>query len=84
MAFVVFLWICVIALKEKQNPENRDNHGPINEITNFIMNIIKYREYMIYVAKADLKAEAANSYLNRFWWILEPFCNMHSLCDYIR
>lgn len=73
---IFFLWILVNALNEKIHAEKRDNHGPIYEISNFIKNIKKYRKYMVYAAKADLKAEVANSYLNRLWWILEPFCNM--------
>ena len=76
VAGMILLWIAVNALKEKADPENRDNHGPIYEITTFFKNISKYREYMVYAAKADLNAEVANSYLNRLWWILEPFCNM--------
>mgnify|MGYP004611386675 CR=1 FL=1 len=76
IAGVIFLWILVNALKEKMQPDNRDNHGPIYEINQFLRNILKYRQYMWYAAKADLKAEVANSYLNRLWWVLEPFCNM--------
>lgn len=72
----IFIWILVNALKEKMNSDNRDNHGPIYEMTFFFKNLVKYRQYMIYAAKADLKAEVANSYLNRLWWVLEPFCNM--------
>lgn len=30
----------------------------------------------MYSAKADLKSEVANSYLNWIWWVLEPFLNM--------
>ena len=76
LAIILFLWILVNALKEKIDPNNRDNHGPIYEISMFIKNVGNYREYMIFAAKADLKAEVANSYLNRLWWVLEPFCNM--------
>ena len=36
----------------------------------------KYWKYAIYSAKAQLKSEVANSYLNWLWWILEPFCYM--------
>ena len=72
----IFLWIVINAFKEKIDEDNRDNHGPIYEIKKFFVNLIQYRQYMIYAAKADLKAEVANSYLNRLWWILEPFCNM--------
>ena len=42
----------------------------------FIKNTKKYLEYAIYSAKAELKAEVANSYLNWIWWILEPICMM--------
>lgn len=73
---VIFLWILLNALKERIDSDNRDNHGPIYEISFFFKNLKKYRKYMVYAAKADLKAEVANSYLNRLWWILEPFCNM--------
>lgn len=38
--------------------------------------LLKYKNYVIYGAKTDLKAEVANSYLNWIWWILEPFCEM--------
>ncbi len=72
----IFMWILINALKEKMDSDNRDNHGPIYEMTFFFKNLAKYRQYMIYAAKADLKAEVANSYLNRLWWVLEPFCNM--------
>lgn len=70
------LWIFVSALAEKVMLENRGNHGLVAEIKKVVTNIADYREYMVYAAKADLKAEVANSYLNRLWWILEPFCNM--------
>ncbi len=76
VGIVIFCWILINALKEKLDVDNRDNHGPIYEMTFFINNLIKYRQYMVYAAKADLKAEVANSYLNRLWWVLEPFCNM--------
>lgn len=76
LAVVLFLWILLNALEEKINPNNRNNHGPIKEIGRFIGDIRKYYQYMNYAAKADLKAEVANSYLNRLWWLLEPFFNM--------
>lgn len=76
VAVAIFFWILINALHEKLSSEKHDNHGPIYEISNFIRNLNKYREYMFYAAKANLNAEVANSYLNRLWWILEPFCNM--------
>ena len=48
----------------------------MRKIKQFIKNIKKYLEYTIYSAKAELKSEVANSYLNWIWWILEPICMM--------
>ncbi len=76
LCITLFIWILLNAAEEKFDPDNYDNHGPINEITRFFKDIKKYYEYIIFAAKADLKAEVANSYLNRLWWILEPFFNM--------
>ncbi len=33
---------------------------------------MKYRGYILYSAKAQLKAELASSWLGGFWWVLEP------------
>lgn len=38
--------------------------------------IKKYYRYSVVSAKAKLKAEVANSYLNWLWWILDPLCFM--------
>lgn len=42
----------------------------------FFNNIIKYRKYATRSAKAELKSEVADSYLNWLWWIIEPICFM--------
>lgn len=42
----------------------------------FIKNIKKYYKYAIRSAKAELKSEVADSYLNWLWWIIEPVCFM--------
>lgn len=42
----------------------------------FIANIKKYYKYAIRMAKAELKSEVADSYLNWLWWIIEPICFM--------
>ena len=42
----------------------------------FIQNVKRYWSYSIYAAKAELKAEVANSYLNWLWWILDPIAFM--------
>ena len=76
VAFGILCWIMLNAAMEKLDINSRDNHGPIYEVGMFARNLKKYTQYIVYAAKADLKAEVANSYLNRLWWILEPFCNM--------
>lgn len=45
-------------------------------IKKFCDDIRKYFRYSIVSAKAQLKSEVANSYLNWLWWILQPFCFM--------
>ena len=39
-----------------------------------IKNVIKYKDFIIYSAKSELKAEVGNSHLNWAWWIIEPSC----------
>ncbi len=45
-------------------------------MSRFIRNIRKYFKYAVYSAKAELKSEVADSYLNWLWWIIEPVCFM--------
>lgn len=42
----------------------------------FFRDVRKYGPYTLYAARAELKSEVANSYLNWLWWVLEPFCFM--------
>ncbi len=42
----------------------------------FYVDIKKYHRYSIVAAKAQLKSEVADSYLNWIWWILDPLCFM--------
>ena len=42
----------------------------------FFKNVKKYWNYSLCAAKAELKAEVANSYLNWLWWILDPLSFM--------
>jgi|GEM_PF-119136 len=76
VCLIVLLWFAVTAVEERKKEENWNNHGPVFEIKKFCGDIKKYRQYMVYAARTDLKAEVANSYLNRLWWLLEPFFNM--------
>lgn len=36
----------------------------------------RYRDYVLYTARAELRSEIANAYLDWIWWVLEPFCLM--------
>lgn len=47
-----------------------------NTIGRFYKDTKKYFSYSIVSAKAQLKSEVANSYLNWIWWILDPVCFM--------
>lgn len=48
----------------------------IVDIRRFIKDMRKYFKYAIRLARADLKTEVANSYLDWLWWLIEPFCMM--------
>lgn len=76
LALIILAFMVCKAIEEKLDENNRDNHGPIYECRKFIKDIERYGQYMVYAAETDLKAEVANSYLNRLWWLLEPFFNM--------
>lgn len=45
-------------------------------IKRFAADIKKYFRYSLVSAKAQLKTEVANSYLNWIWWVLDPLCFM--------
>lgn len=42
----------------------------------FYDDIKQYFRYSVVSAKAQLKSEVANSYLNWVWWVLDPLCFM--------
>ena len=42
----------------------------------FFKNVRKYYKYAVRSAKAELKSEVADSYLNWLWWVIEPFAFM--------
>ncbi len=48
----------------------------MNIYRQFFEDLKKYKSYMVYATKSELKSEVADSYLNWIWWILEPFCLM--------
>ncbi len=76
LCLIVLAWFLSHVAEERKKEGNWNNHGPIFEIKKFAGDIRRYRQYMVYAARTDLKAEVANSYLNRLWWLLEPFFNM--------
>ena len=45
-------------------------------IKRFINDLKKYKKYIIYSAKSQLKSEVAGSYLSWIWLFLEPICFM--------
>ena len=42
----------------------------------FAGDVWKYYKYAIRSARADLRSEVANAYLDWLWWLIEPFCMM--------
>ena len=73
---LIFCGIALIICKLVEEKSSGNNHGPVYEAKKFLGDLKKYGQYMIYAAKTDLKAEVANSYLNRLWWLLEPLFSM--------
>lgn len=45
-------------------------------IKRFFHDIKKYRHYISYSVKSNLKAELSNSILGYFWWLLDPMLHM--------
>ena len=42
----------------------------------FFNDFKKYKGYVLFAARADLKSEVAGSYLNWLWWVLDPLFQM--------
>ena len=42
----------------------------------FVEDIKKYKNYIVYSSKSQLKSEIANSHLSWLWWILDPLLFM--------
>lgn len=74
--FIVLMAFIYIVIRSFIEKDTKNNHSIRNEISRFFKDIKNYGYYMIYSAQTDLRAEVANSYLNRLWWLLEPFFNM--------
>lgn len=76
LCLTALLFIICNVFQEKLSGPKQDNHAFTAEVKKFLGHFRKYRDFMDFSARADLNAEVANSYLNRFWWILEPLFNM--------
>ncbi|WP_404468978.1 ABC transporter permease [Sutcliffiella horikoshii] len=47
-----------------------------NVIANTIHNFNKYREFILFSSKYELKAQVANTFMGYFWWLLDPLFHM--------
>lgn len=45
-------------------------------VIRFLQDVRKYLPYAVRSARADLRTEVTNSYLDWMWWLIEPFCTM--------
>ncbi|RKL68452.1 teichoic acid ABC transporter permease [Salipaludibacillus neizhouensis] len=43
---------------------------------NYLQEMMKRKDLLIYLVKSGLKAENRNSYLGYFWWLLDPLLNV--------
>lgn len=48
----------------------------MNEMKQYIEEIKKRKDLLLYLVKSGLKAEHRNSYLGYFWWLLDPLLNV--------
>lgn len=76
LCLMALLFIICNVFQEKLSDTKQNNHAFTVEVKKFLGHFKKYKDYMDFSARADLNAEVANSYLNRFWWLLEPLFNM--------
>lgn len=70
LGFVVPFIVCLAA-------EDQITVGGFKRyIFRFVRDVRKYLPYSLKVARADLRSEVTNSYLDWMWWLMEPFCMM--------
>lgn len=70
MAFCIALAVCLIAEVDVTFEKLKMYSG------RFVVDIKKYFRYAVRSARADLRSEVANAYLDWLWWLIEPFCMM--------
>lgn len=47
----------------------------MSSLKNYLQEMIKRKDLLLYLVKSGLKAEHRNSYLGYFWWLLDPLLN---------
>lgn len=70
MAFCIALAVCLVAEADVTFEKLKMYLG------RFASDVKKYFRYAIRSARADLRSEVANAYLDWLWWLIEPFCMM--------
>lgn len=70
MAFCLALGMCLIAEADVTFEKLK------GYLCRFTGDMKKYFRYAVRSAKADLRSEVANAYLDWLWWLIEPFCMM--------
>ena len=55
---------------------SRDRLTLLQTARRLLKDLRTYKDYVFYTAKAELRSEIANAYLDWIWWVLEPFCLM--------
>lgn len=70
LAFAVALAVCIATERDVTVDKLK------MYLRRFVADLKKYFRYAVRSAKADLRSEVANAYLDWLWWIIEPFCMM--------
>lgn len=64
-------------IKKKQKiMDSESGDYNMSTLKKIVRDIKKYKSYMLFAAKCDLKSEVSGSYLNWMWWILDPLLYM--------
>ena len=53
-----------------------NRQGVKRGVRKFLYDIRNYTRYAVSSARADLRAEVSNAYLDWLWWLIEPVCMM--------
>lgn len=70
MSFCLALAVCIVAEKNVTLAKLK------TYLMRFLSDVQKYFKYAVRSARADLRSEVANAYLDWLWWLIEPFCMM--------